>query len=110
MSVRKSCTNGRLNRHQGRQIGAHETSTTNQICVYRYDDGNLTGRTKAYIVEYKAPHKLTLPHLRLGLRPMNIYKEVVNRAIQPTAEEAEACFSIAQSGWRQLQLRRRSTT
>ncbi|KAK2768388.1 hypothetical protein FQN54_000243 [Arachnomyces sp. PD_36] len=63
-----------------------------QICVYKYGDGDSTGRSMAYIVEYKAPHKLTPPHLRLGLRPMDIYKEVVNRATQPTEEDPEALF------------------
>ncbi|KAI1302514.1 hypothetical protein F5Y03DRAFT_407847 [Xylaria venustula] len=64
----------------------------NQICVYKYDNQGLTERSMAYIVEYKAPHKLTLPHLRLGLRPMDIHKEVVNRATKPTVEDAEALF------------------
>ncbi|KAJ2891106.1 uncharacterized protein MKZ38_000915 [Zalerion maritima] len=63
-----------------------------QICVYRYDDGDMARRSMAYIVEYKAPHKLTPPHLRLGLRPMNIYEEVVNRVTQPTVEDAESLF------------------
>ncbi|KAH6632803.1 hypothetical protein F5144DRAFT_621488 [Chaetomium tenue] len=65
-----------------------------QICAYRRDDGHSTGtgRTMAYIIEHKAPHKLTLPHLRLGLRPMNIYEEVVNRPTIPVPEETEARF------------------
>ncbi len=63
-----------------------------QICVYRFDDGDMRGRSMAYVIEYKAPHKLTPPHLRLGLRPMDIYEEVVNRATKPTAEDAEALF------------------
>lgn len=46
----------------------------------------------AYIVEYKTPYKLNPPHLCLGLRPMDIYKEVVNRATKPTAEDAESLF------------------
>ena len=46
----------------------------------------------AYIIEHKAPHKLTLPHLRLGLRPMNIYKDVVNRATRPVPEDEAAVF------------------
>ncbi|KAL2258771.1 hypothetical protein VTK26DRAFT_7794 [Humicola hyalothermophila] len=62
-----------------------------QICAYKRDDGDLTRRTMAYIIEHKAPHKLTLPHLRLGLRPMNIYEDVVNRATRPVSDE-EAVF------------------
>ncbi|KAK4151614.1 hypothetical protein C8A00DRAFT_45233 [Chaetomidium leptoderma] len=41
-----------------------------QICAYRRDGGDLNGQTIAFIIKHKAPHKLTLPHLRLGLRPM----------------------------------------
>lgn len=63
-----------------------------QICAYRRDDGHSTGRTMAYIIEHKAPHKLTLPHLRVGLRPMNIYEEVVNRPTIPVPEEIDARF------------------
>ncbi|KAK4247704.1 hypothetical protein C7999DRAFT_41034 [Corynascus novoguineensis] len=59
-----------------------------QICAYKRDDGGLAGQTMAYIIEYKAPHKLTLPHLRLGLRPMNIYEDVINRATRPVSDEA----------------------
>ncbi|KAK9773056.1 putative Protein kinase domain-containing protein [Seiridium cardinale] len=45
-----------------------------------------------YVAEYKAPHKLTAPHLRAGLRLMNIFKEVVNRKTIPTAADPEARF------------------
>ncbi|KAK6843984.1 hypothetical protein PG987_004844 [Apiospora arundinis] len=45
-----------------------------------------------YINEYKAPHKITPQHLRVGLRSMDIYKEVVNRATIPTAADPEALF------------------
>ncbi|KAI7908546.1 hypothetical protein M9X92_012132 [Pyricularia oryzae] len=41
---------------------------------------------------YKPPHKLTAPHLRVGLRPMNIYKEVVNRKTIPTSMDPDARF------------------
>jgi hypothetical protein len=45
-----------------------------------------------YISEYKPPHKLTPAHLRLGLRPMNIYKDVVNRKTIPSTDEEAARF------------------
>ncbi|KAJ2901856.1 hypothetical protein MKZ38_001335 [Zalerion maritima] len=63
-----------------------------QICVYKSnkDDRNL--RSMAFIVEYKPPHKLTQEHLRLGLRPMDISKEVVNRSTKPADGETEALF------------------
>lgn len=44
------------------------------------------------LIEYKASHKPTLPHLRLGLRPMSIYNDVVHRATKPTKEDPEALF------------------
>lgn len=46
----------------------------------------------AFIIDYKAPHKLTLPHLRLGLRPMDMYEEVFNRDSVPAEEDQEALF------------------
>lgn len=67
---------------EGRQI------QPDQICAVQYD---ANGRTKvAYVMEYKPPHKLTLQHFRLGLHPMDIYKDVVNRATIPTSDEVEA--------------------
>jgi hypothetical protein len=53
-----------------------------QICVYRSDDDEPSKRTMIYASEHKAPHKLTGPHLLLGLKSMKIYK-VVNRKIIP---------------------------
>ncbi|KPM43716.1 hypothetical protein AK830_g2823 [Neonectria ditissima] len=61
-----------------------------QICIYRSDDPGLRTRTMVYISEYKPPHKLTAPHLRRGLRPMNLYQEVVNRMTVPTKDDREA--------------------
>lgn len=63
-----------------------------QICVYRSNDAGSERRTMIYISEYKPPHKLTAPHLRVGLRPMNIYKEVVNRKTIPTSMDPDARF------------------
>jgi len=45
-----------------------------------------------YVVEYKAPHKLTLPHLRIGLYPMDIRSEVIHRVTKPAAADEEALF------------------
>ncbi|KAI1499333.1 hypothetical protein F5X99DRAFT_430823 [Biscogniauxia marginata] len=67
------------------------TLRPDQICVYK-EDGNPGRRILAYVIEYKAPHKLTLPHLRLGLRQMDIYREVINRPTKPTAADSEALF------------------
>ncbi|KAI0112026.1 hypothetical protein GGR51DRAFT_507737 [Nemania sp. FL0031] len=60
-----------------------------QICVYRSERST---RTMLYVSEYKAPHKLNPPHLRKGLRPMNMYKEVVNRKTIPTRADPEGQF------------------
>jgi hypothetical protein len=63
-----------------------------QICVYRSNDALAMTRTMVYVSEYKSPHKLTAPHLRLGLRAMNIPKDVVNRKTIPTSMDPDALF------------------
>ncbi|KAH9903862.1 hypothetical protein F4778DRAFT_102607 [Xylariomycetidae sp. FL2044] len=63
-----------------------------QICVYRSDNGPSARRSMVYVCEYKAPHKLTAPHLRLGLRPMNIFDKVVNRKTIPTSADPDEQF------------------
>ncbi|KAI8633007.1 hypothetical protein F5Y19DRAFT_285106 [Xylariaceae sp. FL1651] len=63
-----------------------------QICVYRTNSSMAAPRTMVYVCEYKPPHKLTAPHLRVGLRAMDIYKEVVNRKLIPTSVDPEARF------------------
>lgn len=69
-----------------------------QICVYRSDNTLFTRRTMIYVSEYKAPHKLATPHRRLGLRPMNVYKEVVNRKTIPTTFDPDARFQYHGEG------------
>ncbi|EXA29644.1 hypothetical protein FOVG_18888 [Fusarium oxysporum f. sp. pisi HDV247] len=63
-----------------------------QICIYRSDDDLPEWRRMLHVEEYKPPHKLSLPLLRVGLRPMNIYKEVVNRKTIPTSADTKARF------------------
>ncbi|KXH68190.1 hypothetical protein CSAL01_11474, partial [Colletotrichum salicis] len=64
-----------------------------QICVYRTeDDDDASSRSMLYVSEYKPPHKLTAPHLRLGLRSMNIHKEVISRKMIPTSVDPDARF------------------
>ncbi|KAF5018018.1 hypothetical protein F66182_10021, partial [Fusarium sp. NRRL 66182] len=63
-----------------------------QICVTRSNNEPSAPRTIAYISEYKSPCKLTVQHLRIGLRPMDIYKEVVNRKTIPTSVDPDARF------------------
>ncbi|KAJ6436398.1 protein kinase-like domain [Purpureocillium lavendulum] len=62
-----------------------------QICICR-SDGAQGGRTRAFICEYKPPHKLTVQHLHVGLQIRDIYKEVVNRKTLPASEDTEGRF------------------
>ena len=62
-----------------------------QICVYR-SDGSQGRRTRAFICEYKPPHKLTIQHLHVGLQIRDICTEVVNRKTIPASEDTEARF------------------
>ncbi|KJZ68998.1 hypothetical protein HIM_11614 [Hirsutella minnesotensis 3608] len=62
-----------------------------QICIYRSDARGR--RARAFICEYKPPHKLTTRHLHLGLQVTDIYKEVVNRRTIPTSEDPDARFA-----------------
>ena len=52
-----------------------------QICVYKSEDDQMD---LLFIIEYKAPHKLTKEILRAGLRVMDVPKEVINRPTIPT--------------------------
>ncbi|KAH6950421.1 hypothetical protein BKA56DRAFT_425190, partial [Ilyonectria sp. MPI-CAGE-AT-0026] len=63
-----------------------------QICVYRSNGALAMTRTMVYVSEYKPPHKLTAPHLRLCLRAMNIPKDVLNRKTIPTSMDPDALF------------------
>ncbi|QKX63175.1 uncharacterized protein TRUGW13939_10344 [Talaromyces rugulosus] len=47
-----------------------------QFCIHRVDG---TTNTLLTTVEYKPPHKLSVENLRVGLRPMDFGKEVVNK-------------------------------
>ncbi|KAI9762281.1 MAG: hypothetical protein M1840_001425 [Geoglossum simile] len=55
-----------------------------QVCVYSVPDGDQTQRTLVTIVEYKAPHKLTLPIVRLGFRPMDL-EDIIDRQTIPAS-------------------------
>ncbi|KAM3540527.1 hypothetical protein ARSEF1564_006557 [Beauveria bassiana] len=45
-----------------------------------------------YVSEYKPLHKLTAPHLPLGLRARNIPKDFVNRKTISTSMDPNALF------------------
>ncbi|KAK3366585.1 hypothetical protein B0H63DRAFT_498210 [Podospora didyma] len=65
-----------------------------QICVYRSyaSTGPAETRTIIYVSEYKPPHKLTAPHLRLSLQVRDIPREVINRATIPTDSDSPDKF------------------
>ncbi|OAQ58406.1 protein kinase-like domain [Purpureocillium lilacinum] len=62
-----------------------------QICICR-SDGAQGSRKRAFISEYKPPHKLPVQHLLVGLQIRDIYKEVVNRKTMPNSDNTEARF------------------
>jgi len=59
-----------------------------QICVYTAAEDDYTLRRLAFVVEYKAPHKLNLASLRFGLREMEV-KSVIDCGSVPSAKEPE---------------------
>ena len=65
--------------HQGEH--PQMTKFADQYCVFKHKDGR---KVQLFVIEYKPPHKVTQAILRLGLRPMNLPKEVVHRITVPT--------------------------
>ncbi|KAK9357096.1 hypothetical protein V1504DRAFT_158071, partial [Lipomyces starkeyi] len=65
-------------------------SNADQFCVHRMDQGE---RTLLFTVEYKPAHKLTTEYLRSGLRPMNLWEEVVQRATIPTEPDEKLKYN-----------------
>lgn len=57
-----------------------------QLCVYKTVGGT---RDLRFVVEYKAPHKLSVEHSRRGLRPMNLPSDILNRPTIPTDAESK---------------------
>ncbi|KAJ6016354.1 hypothetical protein N7540_010945 [Penicillium herquei] len=72
-----------------------------QFCIHRVDGNTNTLLTT---VEYKPPHKLPVAALRMGLRPMDLWKTMVRSNKIPTNEHAKlrynaerlACFAVIQ--------------
>ncbi|KZF24821.1 hypothetical protein L228DRAFT_243546 [Xylona heveae TC161] len=79
-------------------IGPSETNDTSnfqnprpdQFCIHRV---NGTTNTLLTTVEYKPPHKLSVENLRAGLRPMNLWEEVVQRDTIPTDEAGKLKYN-----------------
>ncbi|KAL4945863.1 hypothetical protein BDV06DRAFT_183947 [Aspergillus oleicola] len=64
-----------------------------QYCIHRID-GNTTSLLTT--VEYKPPHKLPVTTLRMGLRPMDLWKDMVKSNKIPTNQEAKLRFNAEQ--------------
>ncbi|KAL4986045.1 hypothetical protein BDW68DRAFT_133427 [Aspergillus falconensis] len=76
------------------EVDASQPSTTkpskpDQFCIYQTDGDR---RTLLTTVEYKPPHKLSAADLRLGLRPMDIWREVVQPDQVPTEEPEKSRY------------------
>ncbi|KAJ6105282.1 hypothetical protein N7523_010092 [Penicillium sp. IBT 18751x] len=61
-----------------------------QFCIHRVDDNTTTLLTS---VEYKPPHKLSVATLRMGLRPMDLWKDMVRSNKIPTNQEAKLRYN-----------------
>ena len=72
------------------RVKQFSTLKADAICIYARQDNN--PRTPMFVIERKPPHKLTLPHLRVGLREMNVPDEVVNRLTKPHKDAVDEVF------------------
>ncbi|EGD92990.1 hypothetical protein TESG_00550 [Trichophyton tonsurans CBS 112818] len=62
------------------------TVKPDQNCIFHQVNGE---RNLIYVTEYKAAHKLTDDFIRSGLYQMNMYEEVVQRAILPDKDDKD---------------------
>ncbi|OTB02364.1 hypothetical protein M426DRAFT_24693 [Hypoxylon sp. CI-4A] len=74
------------------QPSAFGNLKADQICVYKSNKDSYK-RSIAYIIEYKAPHKLTKPQLRAGLCPMDIAADIINDPYIPQFEDTTKEFA-----------------
>ncbi|GJP92640.1 lipopolysaccharide kinase [Aspergillus niger] len=63
-----------------------------QYCIYQVDGDN---DNLIMTVEYKPPHKLPVETIRLGLHPMEFWKEIVNTRKIPTGQEDKKIYDAA---------------
>ncbi|KAJ5117650.1 hypothetical protein N7448_011282 [Penicillium atrosanguineum] len=61
-----------------------------QFCIHRVDGNTNTLLTT---VEYKPPHKLPIATLRVGLRPMDLWKNMVRSNKVPTDQDAKLRYN-----------------
>ncbi|CAG8053664.1 unnamed protein product [Penicillium olsonii] len=67
-------------------------SKPDKYCIHR-----VNGDTKTLLtaVEYKPPHKLSVANLRVGLRQMEFYKEIIQPNYTPTEEAQKLRYNAA---------------
>ncbi|GLA11620.1 hypothetical protein AnigIFM62618_005589 [Aspergillus niger] len=63
-----------------------------QYCIYQVDGDN---DNLIMTVEYKPPHKLPVETIRLGLHPMEFWKQIVNTRKIPTGQEDKKMYDAA---------------
>ncbi|KAJ5343370.1 uncharacterized protein N7506_003194 [Penicillium brevicompactum] len=84
-----------LSRNENFEADTSQLSSTphprpDQFCIHRVD-GNTT--TVLTTVEYKPPHKMPVATLRMGLRPMELWKEMVRSNKIPTDQDAKLRYN-----------------
>ncbi|CAG8894365.1 unnamed protein product [Penicillium egyptiacum] len=84
-----------LNENEDIEADASQPSSVHhprpdQFCIHRVDDNTTTLLTS---VEYKPPHKLPVATLRMGLRPMDLWKDMVRSNKIPTDQEAKLRYN-----------------
>ena len=84
-----------LSRNEAFEADTNQLSSTpcprpDQFCIHRIDGNTNTLLTT---VEYKPPHKLPVAALRMGLRPMDLWKEMVGSNKIPTDQDAKLKYN-----------------
>ena len=72
------------------QLSSTPNPRPDQFCVHRVDGNTNTLLTT---VEYKPPHKLPIATLRMGLRPMDLWKQMVRSNKIPTDQDAKLRYN-----------------
>ncbi|OQD72493.1 hypothetical protein PENDEC_c021G06128 [Penicillium decumbens] len=72
------------------QISSIHHPRPDKFCIHRVDGNTNTLLTS---VEYKLPHKLSVATLRMGLRPMDLWRDLVRPNKIPTDQEAKLRYN-----------------
>ncbi|KAJ5267404.1 hypothetical protein N7478_010212 [Penicillium angulare] len=72
------------------QLSSTPHPRPDQFCIHRVDGNTNTLLTT---VEYKPPHKLPVAALRMGLRPMDLWKAMVRSNKIPTEQDAKLRYN-----------------